>query len=60
MVHVRLVCSDPDCAQVFEAFGPMEEVEALACKCGCALHVIAWLGEHRGDDRFVALLPMAA
>jgi hypothetical protein len=60
MVHVRLVCSDPDCADVFEAFGPLEEVEALVCKCGCALQVIGWLGEHRGDDRFVALLPIAA
>jgi hypothetical protein len=60
MVHVRLVCSDPDCAEVFEAFGPLEEVEALACKCGRRLQVIGRLGEHRGGDCFVALLPMAA
>jgi hypothetical protein len=60
MVHVRLVCSDPDCAEVFEAFGPLEEVETLVCKCRCPLQVIGRLGEHRGDDRFVALLPIAA
>ena len=60
MVHVRLVCSDPDCAETFEAFGPLEEVEALACKCGCALQIVGWLGEHQGGDRLVAVLPMAA
>ena len=60
MVHVRLICSDAGCAEVFEAFGSLEEVEALACECGCSLQVIGWLGEHRGRDSFVALLPMAA
>ena len=57
---MRLICSDAGCAEVFEAFGSLEEVEALACECGCALQVIGWLGEHRGRDSFVALLPVAA
>ena len=60
MVHVRLICSDADCAEVFEAFGSVEEVEALACECGCTLQVIGWLGEHGGRESFVALLPVAA
>ena len=60
MVHVRLVCSDPDCAEAFEAFGPPDAVEALVCRCGSRLQVVGRLGEHRGNDRFVALLPKAA
>ena len=42
MVRARLVCSDEDCEEVFEALGPLEEVEALACECGCSLQVLAW------------------
>ena len=60
MVHVRLICSNPGCAEEYEAFGRSEELEALSCECGCALEIIGWLGEHRGDERFVALLPIAA
>ena len=46
---------------MFEAFGPMHEIEALSCECGCTLEVVGWLGED-GEDHapFVALLPMAA
>lgn len=61
MVHVRLICSDAGCAEEFEAFGRLEEIQALACDCGCTLVVVGWLGERRdGDDRFVALMPLAA
>ena len=61
MVHARLICSDVGCAAEFEAFGRLEEVEALACECGCALEVVGWLGEvSPPDGRFVALLPLAA
>ena len=60
MLHVRLICSDPTCADEYEAFGRPEELEVLACRCGCVLQVVGWLGEHRGDERFVALLPIAA
>ena len=60
MVHVRLICCDSGCAEEFEAWGPLEEVEALACDCGCTLEVIRWLGEHPGDEPGVSLLPVAA
>ncbi len=36
------MCSGEGCAEVFEALGPLEELEALACECGCALEVIGW------------------
>ncbi len=61
MIHVRLICSDPGCSEEFEAFGRVEEIEALACDCGCALVVVRWLGEdRRRDPGYVALLPLAA
>jgi hypothetical protein len=37
-----LVCSDPDCAAVHEAWCEDCEVECLACDlCGCALQTVA-------------------
>ena len=35
-----LICSDGDCAEVFEAYGSLDELEALACDCGCSLQVL--------------------
>ena len=31
------MCADADCAEVFEAYGSLEELETLACDCGCSL-----------------------
>ena len=40
--HALLICSDEACAEELEAFGMrLEELEALACECGCALQLIA-------------------
>jgi hypothetical protein len=40
--HVLLICSDEACAEELEAYGTrLEELEALACECGCALQLIA-------------------
>ena len=33
MFHALLICSDTDCAEVFDAYGTLEELEALACDC---------------------------
>jgi hypothetical protein len=41
MLHALLICSDDDCTDAFEAWGTIEELEALACECGCALQVIS-------------------
>lgn len=35
-----LVCAEGDCADVFEAYGSFEELEALACDCGCSLELL--------------------
>jgi hypothetical protein len=35
-----LICSEQDCAEVFEAYGSLEELETLACDCGCSLELI--------------------
>ena len=53
MLHVRalLVCSEEGCAELFEACGPLEEVEALACECGCGLQLLGWPAEAGGIDR---------
>ena len=42
MVRAVLICSDDDCTAVFEAFGVQEDVERLACECGCGLAVVGW------------------
>jgi hypothetical protein len=39
IVRARLFCSDPRCAAAFEAIGPIEELEALACSCGGGLEI---------------------
>ncbi len=41
--HALLICSDQACSEEIEAYGMrLEELEAIACECGCALQVIAW------------------
>jgi hypothetical protein len=60
-VRARLFCSDSRCAAAFEAIGPIEELEALACACGGGLE-IAGLADQcdvRIRGRF-ELLPLAA
>ena len=40
--HALLICSDEACAEELEAYGMrLEELEAMACECGCALQLIA-------------------
>lgn len=60
MVHVRLICCDDACAEEFEAFGRLEEVEALACECGCTLEIVGWLTDSADDEPGVSLIPLAA
>jgi dihydroorotase len=40
MFRALLRCAEDDCAEVFEAYGSLEELEALACECGCALELL--------------------
>jgi hypothetical protein len=42
VLHAVLICSDEACAEELEAYGVrLEELEALACECGCAMQLIA-------------------
>jgi hypothetical protein len=42
VLHALLICSDEACAEELEAYGTrLEELEALACECGCAMQIIA-------------------
>jgi hypothetical protein len=61
IVRARLFCSDPRCAAAFEAIGPLEELEALACSCGGGLEVTGFPAEseYPARGRF-ELLPLAA
>ena len=40
MFRALLLCADAGCAEVFEAYGSLEELEAVACDCGCSLELL--------------------
>ena len=40
MFRALLLCAEGDCAEVFEAYGSLDELEALACDCGCSLELL--------------------
>ena len=60
MLYAALICSDEDCTDVFEAYGSLEELETLACDCGCALQVISIseVADANADSHPVELLPV--
>ena len=61
IVKARLFCSNDACEAVFEAIGPLEELEALACSCGGGLEITGFPheSERPRHGRF-ELLPLAA
>ena len=61
VLHALLICSDEACAEELEAYGMrLEELEALACECGCALQLIAVSDIEFLRPRTRALLDLAA
>ena len=40
MLWVTLICSDGKCDYVVETAGELEELEAMACDCGCTLQIV--------------------
>ena len=60
VVRARLFCSDGDCDAVYEAIGPLEELEALACSCGGGLEITGLPDEGEGPEEGFMLLPLAA
>jgi hypothetical protein len=62
VVRALLICSDDGCTALYEARGRLEDVERLACECGCGLALIGW-PEPAEDERPEAeleLTPLAA
>jgi hypothetical protein len=60
VVHVLLTCHDSRCESVYEAYGPLEELESLACECGCALQIVRWLGDVKEKPGSLELIRLAA
>jgi hypothetical protein len=59
--HALLVCSDEACAEEIEAYGMrLEELEAMACECGCALQLIAVSEVEFDEPRRPVVLDLAA
>jgi len=59
--HALLICTDETCAEEIEAYGTrLEELEALACECGCALQLIAVSDVEFLRPRTRVLLDLAA
>ena len=50
MVHAVLICSEEECTAVFEAYGRLAELEALACDCGCGLSIVGWPDPVAAED----------
>ena len=61
MFYAVLICSDEACPHELETWGDLEELEALLCDCGCALHVVK-LSEVDFDEPVLDdwALPLAA
>ena len=60
MVHALLACHVSDCSAVFEAYGHLEDLETLACDCGCALQIVRFLSEPDDGPDEVSLIRLAA
>ncbi|MEA2409831.1 MAG: hypothetical protein QOC77_392 [Thermoleophilaceae bacterium] len=41
MFLALLICSDESCTEELETWGTLDELESMACDCGCALQVIS-------------------
>jgi hypothetical protein len=60
MVHALLICSDEACAEELETWGTLDELEALACDCGCTLQLLA-ISEVEFEEPVIEWeLPLAA
>ena len=57
MFRALLICSDDDCTETFEAYGTLEELQALACDCGCGLEIVS-LEEADEADSHLVLTPL--
>ena len=59
IARARLVCSEEGCAAVYEAYGPIEELDALGCDCGFGLELLGWPEAAAEDGRGTGVVLMA-
>ena len=52
MLYAILICSDPDCARELE--GSADELETMACECGCTLQALAFYELEEVEARLAA------
>ena len=57
MFRALLVCGEAECADVFEAYGSLDELETLACDCGCSLELLEISESEAGHESF-ELIPL--
>jgi hypothetical protein len=56
MFLARLICSDQDCAEEREVeVATLDELERLACACGCTFQVIGWPDRAGTDEGAVVV-----
>ncbi|HEY0631697.1 MAG TPA: hypothetical protein VGC98_06555 [Thermoleophilaceae bacterium] len=62
MFFALLICSDEACTVELETWGTLEELEALACECGCALQMtsVSEVEFETPEPPVVFELPLAA
>jgi hypothetical protein len=61
VVYAVLTCSDEECTEVYEVYGRLAEIEALACECGYGLAIVGWPDEVEVDrtlGKGIELVPM--
>jgi hypothetical protein len=58
MFRALLVCSEGECAEAFEAYGSLEELETLACDCGCSLELLEISEVDEPAERGFTLAPV--
>jgi hypothetical protein len=58
LYRALLICSDDECTEVFVAYGTLEELETLACDCGCGLEIVGCPEEAEGRAGEVELMPL--
>jgi hypothetical protein len=59
MFRALLLCADGDCADAFEAYGSLDELEALACDCGCSLELLEISEAADATAHGFTLMPLA-
>ena len=57
MFRALLLCAEGECAEVFEAYGSLEELESLACDCGCSLELLE-ISEASVPESGFSLMPL--